>query len=70
MDINKKSIQVHLNSEDIRFVDLRWFRGANRYNNGATRYKGRHQFRFVIGKSKQIISKRSQDSNQSTSDKQ
>jgi len=36
-------------------VDLKWYRGANRYNNGATRYGRKYQFRYLIALCKQKI---------------
>jgi len=30
------------------FIDLKWYRGANRYNNGATRYGRKYQFRYLM----------------------
>lgn len=63
MDINKKKLEVQLNNGDKFLANLRWFRGANRYNNGATHYKDKYHFRFIIGRAKQFSIKRSQDSN-------
>jgi hypothetical protein len=34
-------------------IDLKWYRGANRYNNGATRYGQKYQFRYIISSIKQ-----------------
>lgn len=64
MDINKKNIEIALDNGDKWWVNLRWLRGAGRYNNGATRYKKKYQFRLIIGKAKQVSVKRSQDLNE------
>ncbi len=29
-------------------VNLKWFRGAGRYNNGATRFGRKYEFRHII----------------------
>jgi len=34
-------------------IDLKWYRGANRYNNGATRYERKYVFRYIIAYKKQ-----------------
>ncbi len=34
-------------------VDLRWYRGASRYNNGATTYGTKYQFRLFINRAKE-----------------
>lgn len=31
-------------------VDLKWYRGASRYNNGATLYGRKYIFRYLISK--------------------
>ena len=36
-------------------VDLKWYRGANRYNNGATRYGKKYQFRHIISSLKEKL---------------
>ncbi len=35
-------------------VDLKWFRGASRYNNGTTLYGKKYVLRYLIGRSKEI----------------
>ena len=30
-------------------VTLKWFRGAHRYNNGATKYGRQYVFRYIVG---------------------
>ena len=37
-----------MNGEDLQ-VNLKWFRGANRYNNGCTRYGRKYHLRLVMG---------------------
>ena len=39
-------------------VTLKWYRGANRYNNGATRYGRQYQFRYLIGLRKEQMKHR------------
>ncbi|MDB5206744.1 MAG: hypothetical protein JWR72_1819 [Flavisolibacter sp.] len=34
-------------------ISLKWYRGANRYNNGATRYGRKYEFRYIISSVKQ-----------------
>jgi len=34
-------------------VDLKWRRGANRYNNGATRYGKKYLLRVIIARNKE-----------------
>jgi hypothetical protein len=36
-------------------VDLKWYRGASRYNNGATLYRRKYIFRFLISRRKNAI---------------
>jgi hypothetical protein len=36
-------------SEETTFVSLKWLRGANRYNNGATRYGRKYHLRLIMG---------------------
>jgi len=33
-------------------IDLKWYRGATRYNNGATRYGRKYEFRYRIALAK------------------
>ena len=70
MNINKTDKIISVGSEQSYSVNLRWFRGANRYNNGATRYKGKYKFRLFIGRAKQQSSQRRQNSNQPASERQ
>ena len=53
MDIHKKEIMVRIADEDV-LVSLKWYRGANRYNNGATRYKNKYKLRFILSKAKSL----------------
>ena len=39
------------------FVSLKWYRGASRYNNGATIYGNKYLLRLLIGRSKTKSSK-------------
>jgi len=36
-------------------TNLRWFRGASRYNNGGTTYGRKYRFRLLIGRVKQNL---------------
>lgn len=36
-------------------VDLRWYRGASRYNNGATLYGRKYLFRYLIAYKKEEL---------------
>lgn len=51
LDIYKKNIPVNINGEVV-MVSLKWYRGANRWNNGATRYGRKYLLRLIIGRSK------------------
>jgi len=53
MNVRKADMPILLESKTETMVSLKWFRGANRYNNGATRYKGMYAFRLAIGRAKQ-----------------
>jgi len=35
-------------------VSLKWFRGASRYNNGATRYGKKYLLRYIMSSLKQV----------------
>jgi len=48
MDVNRQDIKLTMNGEDLQ-VNLKWFRGANRYNNGCTRYGRKYHLRLVMG---------------------
>jgi hypothetical protein len=52
MDVNRKDIRVTVNCEE-SFVNLRWFRGASRYNNGCTRFRRKHALRLALSRSKE-----------------
>jgi len=52
MDINRKNIRIDLGEGEI-FVDLKWYRGASRYNNGCTTYGRRYLLRLVLGRLKE-----------------
>ena len=49
MNIREQNISVQIIDEDV-LVSLKWLRGASRYNNGATKYKRKHLFRYLINK--------------------
>ena len=49
----KKSVGMHPITN--QFIDLKWERGANRYNNGATRYGKKYQFRHIISSLKEKL---------------
>ncbi len=36
-------------------VDLRWYRGASRWNNGCTRYGNKYQLRLIISRMKDKV---------------
>jgi hypothetical protein len=63
MDINKADIPISIRDGEHILVNLRWFRGASRYNNGSTLYKGKYQFRYLIGRCKEASIKKYQDAN-------
>jgi hypothetical protein len=44
MDVNKENIRIKYVNDESLMVSLRWFRGANRYNNGATHYGNKYLF--------------------------
>jgi hypothetical protein len=56
MNVNRQYIKVILNEEDL-LVNLKWFRGANRYNNGCTRYGRKYYFRLVMSWAKGYAAK-------------
>ena len=58
MNVNKANIPISIIEGEHTLVNLRWFRGANRYNNGSSLYKGKYQFRYLIGSARQRIDKR------------
>ncbi len=45
---------TYLNDEAIH-VSLKWYRGASRYNNGATKYGNKYLLRLLIGRSKSTL---------------
>lgn len=55
MDVKIKNIEVYINDE-ICLVNLRWMRGASRYNNGGNRngklLKSKHPLRLILGRLK------------------
>jgi len=56
MDIDRQDIKLTMNGEDL-LVNLKWFRGANRYNNGCTRYGRKYHLRLVMGWAKNMRSR-------------
>jgi hypothetical protein len=65
MDIHKKNITVRISGENV-LVSLKWYRGANRYNNGPTRYKNKYRLRLILSRAtdfaKNMITKGSERS--------
>jgi hypothetical protein len=53
MEVGKTDIPILLEKNTETLVSLKWLRGANRYNNGATRYKSKYAFRRVICRAKE-----------------
>ncbi len=49
MDINKSDIQIIVADGQRAFVSVKWYRGASRYNNGATKYGRKYQCRVIMG---------------------
>ena len=49
MDTKSYNIPIEGSSKDITLVSLKWMRGANRYNNGSTRYGRKYYLRLVMG---------------------
>ncbi len=47
MNINKLTIPVTLSGNDFE-VSVKWFRGASRYNNGATKYGKKYNLRYFL----------------------
>ena len=45
-----KVVGTHLTTNEA--VDLKWYKGASRYNNGATRFENKYKFRFIISSMK------------------
>jgi hypothetical protein len=52
LDIYKENIPIDLNGKEV-MVSLSWFRGASRWNNGATVYGRKYTLRLIIGRLKQ-----------------
>ena len=48
LKIHEDIIPIHL-PEGETLASLKWLRGANRYNNGATKYGNKYFFRLVMG---------------------
>jgi len=46
-NVNLKNIKINYPQNVGSSVNLRWYRGANRYNNGATRYKSLAMCRII-----------------------
>ena len=49
MDIHTANISIAYSEGKNTMVSLKWLRGANRYNNGATRYLHKYRIRLIIG---------------------
>jgi hypothetical protein len=52
MNINTNNIRTDFINNEKQFVSLKWYRGASRYNNGATIYGNKYLFRQLIGRAK------------------
>lgn len=61
MNVNIKNIEALINDE-IHLVNLRWLRGASRYNNGGNNNgkitKDKYPLRLILGRLKQHNAKR------------
>jgi hypothetical protein len=51
MEVNRKDLSVVINGEEC-LVDLKWYRGANRYNNGCTHFGNKYILRLALSRSK------------------
>jgi hypothetical protein len=51
MEVNRKDLRVTINEEEW-LVDLKWYRGASRYNNGCTRFGNKYDLRLALSRSK------------------
>ena len=49
MDIHTANISIEYYEGKTTMVSLKWLRGGNRYNNGATRYLHKYRIRLVMG---------------------
>lgn len=49
MDTKSNNILIEGLSDEATPVSLKWLRGANRYNNGATRYGRKYHLRLIMG---------------------
>jgi hypothetical protein len=56
MDVNKADIELQI-FEDNYMVNLKWYRGASRYNNGATLFGNKYRMRFIIARAKELAIK-------------
>ncbi len=52
--IYKKDCTTHIGDKEI-VVTLKWFRGAGRYNNGATIYKQKYNLRLILSRAKEHL---------------
>lgn len=48
MDINRENILIEYMKDETTLVSLKWLRGANRYNNGATIYGKKYLLRYLF----------------------
>ena len=48
MNIYENNIPIKYLKEEEILVSLKWLRGANRYNNGATRYGNKYSIRLFL----------------------
>jgi hypothetical protein len=49
MKTKSNNIPIEGLANGTELVSLKWLRGANRYNNGATRYGSKYQLRLIMG---------------------
>jgi hypothetical protein len=49
MNIQIVNLPIEYPAGETALVSLKWMRGANRYNNGATRYQNKHRIRLIMG---------------------
>lgn len=56
MNANVENIEIDINGK-LHHVNLKWMRGANRYNNGGNRngriFKNKYALRLILGRLKQ-----------------
>jgi len=53
LDIYHQVFPIKIKGEDF-LITLKWYRGSNRYNNGATRYKRKYLMRWIINTASKV----------------